>query len=106
MSLAGIQLTVTLTMAAVRCAVVAAAMTDYVDRGMTDSASLNTVVNETHPVDSGLTAHPTNSELAHSLCKLIGVVHWDINWSSSNDSDCIRSDLNKGAFQGFCCSLG
>ena len=76
------------------------ALTHDVDRGVTYSASPNAAVNETHPAnvsvavavhrDTALTddadrgvvyaASPAavNSELAHSLCKLIGVVHCDI----------------------------
>jgi hypothetical protein len=72
---------------AVMCPVVAAAVdrntavTDDGDRALTYSASSSATVDETHPV---------NSELAHSLCKLIGVVHCDINCSSSNESDCMH----------------
>ena len=83
-------------------------MTDDVDRSITYSASPNIAMNDNASVavavhrDTALTddvdrnaacaAKPAsvNSELTRSLCKLIGVVHRDVNCSSSSESDCIH----------------
>ena len=35
------------------------------------------------------------SEPTRPLCGMIAIVHRDLNYSSSSESDCIRSDLNK-----------
>ena len=70
-----------------------------------DSAMVQSVVSERSPPPRGRVSasdtveghsviadetHPVDSELAHSLCKLIGVVHCDVNCSSSSESDCIH----------------
>ena len=103
-----------------RCAAVAVenrgdALTDDACRGLNKSARLNKCVNTASPVDTVAVAvhrtaltddgdrnaacaaiDPVDSEsylsaLSRSLCKLIGVVHKDINCSSSSESNCIRS---------------
>ena len=98
-TLAGTQLTVTLTL--LQCVLLwlvnrDTALTDDVDRGM---LTVQTAVNETHPVDSSVAvavhrkteltddvdrdiASAANTaaidtELTRSLCKLIGVVYCD-----------------------------
>jgi hypothetical protein len=58
------------------------ALTDDGDRNVARAA-----IDPVDPVDSEL----TRSVLTRSLCNLIGVVHQDINCSSSSESDCIRS---------------
>ena len=70
-----------------------------------DSAMVQSVISERSPPPQGRVSvsdvmkgrsviadetHPVNSELAHSLCKLIGVIHCDINCPSSNESDCMH----------------
>ena len=85
-------------------------MTDDVGRSITYSASPNKAVNDTHLASVAVAVHRdtaltddvdrkaacaampaySNSELTRSLCKLIGVVHRDVNCSSSSESDCIH----------------
>ena len=54
---------------------------------LTDDGDRNAACAAIDPVDS----ESYLSALSRSLCKLIGVVHKDINCSSSSESDCIRS---------------
>ena len=69
------------------------AVTDDGDRGLPHPASaVNAVVSATEPVRPALTR------------PLISIVHLDRNCSSSNESDCIRSDLNKADLHDLKCS--
>ena len=65
----------------VAVAVRRSALTDDGDRNAARAA-----IDPVDPVDSEL----TRSVLTRSLCNLIGVVHRDINCSSSSESDCIH----------------
>ena len=90
------------------------ALTDNACRGMNYSACPNAAVNTARPIDTRVVAavhrdaltddgdrnaahaaidpvDPVDSGLTRSLCKLVAVVHRDINCSSSSESDCIRS---------------
>ena len=74
-----------------------AAVTDDGDRGLPHSASaVNAVMNATEFVKSALT---------RPLCdRQISIVNLDRNRSSSSESDCIRSDLNKADLHDLGCS--